>query len=111
MNESAADRLQTSVDELNTRLDGIAKSLGRLRRVAWIAIGAGILAVATLGLTVADNHAGVESLKQQFCEPIVQIVPAPGEALPPPGPDGDRGRSVIGSFRRLAGRWDCTLRH
>jgi len=95
----------------------LRKAVDRQRRVQFWAIVVGLM-VATVGAILisvlavisVDNNEKINELKHQLCGAVVGIVPAPDEAPPPPGPQGDRARDVINRFRVLARDFNCTLR-
>lgn len=96
--------------ELLAEVRRLRRAVDRQRRVQTFAIIVGAVLIAFLGKLAVENGAAIRELKQQFCGVVVGIVPAPGEAAPPPGKDGERARDVIGRFRVLATDFECKLR-
>jgi hypothetical protein len=109
-NEQSTHKLILQGTEVVKEVKELRGSIDRQRRVQlWRNVIGGVL-IGVLSWVAFDNHGEIEELKSQMCGAVVGIVPAPGEADPPPGPEGDRSRDVISRFRVLAQDFNCTLR-
>jgi hypothetical protein len=78
--ETAAERLQLSVDQLTAELQAVRTSLlivdsrlTRQTRVSWTAIAVGIVVALVLGFTVVDNHRSIVANNQLLC-PLIGIL-------------------------------------
>lgn len=96
-------RIITELWQLRISVDAQARAQ-RIR--TWVTVVVGVL----LLLVVLDNRLQIATLKRQLCPMVVGIIPTSSEPQPPAGPDGDRGRAVIGIFRGLADDFGCELR-
>jgi hypothetical protein len=109
-NEESTHKLILQGTELVDEVRLLRIAVDRQRRMWTLAILLGSLLILVLGLVAVDNDARLDETKAQICGAVVGIVPAPGDAAPPAGPEGDRSREVIRRFRVLATDFDCTLR-
>lgn len=111
--DTSPESIAKLIEQGTQMVEGVEQlrvAVDRQRRVQFWAICAVAVLVLILGLVAFDNHGQIAELKQQMCGAVVGIVPAPGEAEPPPGKEGERSRDVIGRFRVLAKDFNCTLR-
>jgi hypothetical protein len=106
----SVDKLIEQGTQMVAGLRDLRIAVDRQRRVQFWAIVVGAALILMLGFVGFDNRDQIQQLKHQFCPMIVGIIPAPGEPQPPVGKDGDRGRSVIGTFKGLAQDFGCQLR-
>jgi hypothetical protein len=109
-NEESTHKLILQGTEVVTEVRLLRQAVDRQRLTQRKLIAAVAVLVIGLAALAGTNFWQISVLKQQMCGAVVGIVPAPGEAPPPPGPEGDRSREVIGRFRVLAWDFDCTLR-
>jgi hypothetical protein len=109
-NEQATAKLIKQGTNLVDAVDDLRTAIDRQQRTQLVAIVVGAVLVLVLGGVAVDNHSQIDDLKAQMCGAVVGIVPVPGDAPPPAGPEGDRSRDVIQRFRILARDFNCTLR-
>jgi hypothetical protein len=109
-NEQSTHKLILQGTDLVKEVRLLRKSVDKQRRSQFWTRIVGFLVALVLGVVAFSNHSEVSLLKRQMCGAVVGIVPAPGDAPPPPGREGERSREVIGRFRVLAQDFECTLR-
>jgi hypothetical protein len=88
-------------------IEGLRKDIRRQTRTTWIAIAIGAIILIALGGVVVDNHNRVTALQHKMCPMVTILIPGPTDPQPPAGPEGDRGRDVIGRATTLAGAFGC----
>lgn len=109
-----ATSLEISVRELvdasevmKTVVQGLETAMRyRTQAFRWAVVAFSAVALV-LGVVLLDNRLRIDAFQRKLCPMVTVIIPRPGDAVPPPGPAGDRGREVIARSTDLAKDFGC----